>query len=219
MMNYRSFAVMSLAAILAVSTAVAAAQPNDNLLFDGRDLTTFRFVFLDRSTNPNQTFVAANGLLRITGSPFGYMYTARSYRNFVLRYDWRYTPNGLGPEDMKLASGVLIHIQDPARGTAGGLWPPSIQVQGMNREAAKLVEIGDQVIRNVVDDNNARRRALRPVGQWNATEVVSREGMLSTRLNGVPIGSCTTNLRSGPIGFQSEGAQIDYANIVITELR
>jgi hypothetical protein len=218
MMNYRFGAVLALAAILAAWSQAPAVQQNASLLFNGQDLANFQVVLANRNADPSRTFIPNNGLLRITGQPFGFIYTARTYRNFALRYDWRYVPTGVGPEDTRLASGVLLRIQNPARGTAAGIWPQCIQVQGSNREPAKLVGIGDADINNIADDNEARQRALRPLGQWNTTEVVANEGRIVTRLNGVPIGSCITNLRTGPIGIQSEGAAIDYQNIVIVEL-
>ena len=218
MMIFRFGAVLSLAAILAIWGRAPAVQQNSSLLFNGRDLSNFQFILANGNADPSRTFIPNNGLLRITGRPFGFMYTARSYRNFALRYDWRYVATGVGPADARLASGVLIRIQNPARGTAAGIWPQSIQVQGTNREPAKLVALGGAELTNIVDDNAARRTALRPLGQWNTTEVVVNGGSIVTRLNGVPIGSCMTNLTTGPIGIQSEGAAIDYQNIVIVEL-
>jgi hypothetical protein len=50
-------------------------------------------------------------------------------------------------------------------------------------------------------------------------EITSRDGALTAMLNGVVV--CTAEpgeLREGPIGFQSEGAEIFFRNLRIKEL-
>jgi hypothetical protein len=54
------------------------------------------------------------------------------------------------------------------------------------------------------------------MGEWNTTEITcDANGMVSVKLNGVPVSSGQSELREGPIGWQSEGAEIHFRNILI----
>ena len=66
-------------------------------------------------------------------------------------------------------------------------------------------------------DLEAKRRAIRPLGQWNTIEISSKDGHVQTRLNGVPVSSVTTELYdyAGHIVFQIQGAKMYWRNIRI----
>jgi type 1 glutamine amidotransferase len=174
-------------------------------LFNGRDLDGFRVVVDGTEASPGTTFTVRDGTIQISGQPKGYLATLGSYRNYVLRYDWRFA-DPVGTDN----SGLLVHIQQR---THTGTWPTCVEVQGMQSDAATLIPLGAPNAR-VANDKAAVTRALRP-GDWNTTEVVSADGTLDTRLNGVPIGTGHTDLREGPVGWQSEGAVLQMRDIRI----
>jgi hypothetical protein len=45
------------------------------------------------------------------------------------------------------------------------------------------------------------------------------DGSIEVRINGVRVSTGKSELTSGPIGFQSEGARIHFKNIQIKELK
>ncbi|MBI4613330.1 MAG: DUF1080 domain-containing protein [Planctomycetes bacterium] len=179
-------------------------------LFNGLDLAGFRFHLGDGSAEPGETFRVADGAIVCSGSPPGYMYTEGSYRDFTLRFDWRYArPEGLADDaSFPGNSGYLLAIQEHK------VWPKSLEVQGMNRDAGLIIPIEIEVEFSV--DRAAQRRAVRPVGEWNGMEIQSRGGVVTVEVNGIPT-ACVRRCeaREGPIGFQSEGAEIHWRNIRI----
>lgn len=193
----------------------ATAEEGFTPLFNGVDLTGFKAV-LERKGN---AFKVEEGVLVCRGSPAGYLMTERRFRNFTLRYDWRFErPVTLENDaDFHGNSGCLLFIAD-----AGvlGIWPQSVEVQGMHRDAGMILPIPRSLKVKFEDFPAVRSKALKPVGQWNAMEIVVKDGGGEVRLNGQKVSSFSgCELVEGPLGWQSEGAVIHWRNIRVREDR
>lgn len=161
-----------------------------------------------------ETIAVKAGEVRLTGKPNGYFATKTSYRNYVLRFDWMYErPDGLASDaSFRGNSGLLLHIKSHK------IWPESIEVQLMNADAGNTFGIPPAKFRGR-KDAGAQKRALKPVGQWNAMEVTCRDGSIVVLLNGVEVARGTgAEPDHGPIGWQSEGAPIRFRGIEIKPL-
>lgn len=196
--------------VLLASGALAADKGEGwTPLFNGRDLTGLKVQFknADKGADPARTFSVKDGALIVGGKPICYIYTDKSYKNYVLRFDWRF-PEGSSPDSN---SGCLVHIQTPHK-----VMPRSVEPQGRYKDHGKLFFLGVKGVGKF--DQEAHKKALKPMGQWSTTEVTcSADGTVSVKLNGVPISSGKTELTSGPIGFQSEGSEVHFRNIQIKE--
>lgn len=208
------------AVVLAALLASSASAEDDKAdgftkLFNGKDLTGWKF-HLDakaKDADPAKTWSVHDGAIICTGKPAGYCYTDKSYRNYVLRYDWRY-PAGSKPESN---SGCLVHMQEPHK-----VWPRSVEPQGRYMDHGKLFMIGlakDEIKANHFDAD-ALKKALKPMGEWSTTEITcAADGTISVKVNGTPVSSGKTVLTEGPIGYQSEGSEIHFRNIMIKEMK
>jgi hypothetical protein len=180
-------------------------------LFNGKDLTGFK-TYLDpkaKESDPAKTWTVQNGSIVCSGKPNGYFYTDANYSNYVLRYDWRY-PAGSAPSSN---SGCLVHIQPPHE-----LWPKSVEPQGRYFDHGKLFFIKVKPIEQRFDAE-ALKNALKPIGEWNSTEITCDDkGTVSVKVNGTPVSSGKTELMEGPIGWQSEGTEIRFRKILIKKL-
>ena len=195
-------------------------EPGFEKAFNGKDFSGIRFVLGANctprpigcaQTSPTGAFRVEDGVIVSTGTPEGYWYADKKYLNFTLRADYRYTrPPALErDEDFLGNSGYLLFI------TEHGVWPKCIEIQGQNLAVMNAFGVGAQLKSTV--DNEARRRAIRPVGEWNSIEIVARDGRVMTDLNGTPIATVTEHefKEPGYIGFQSEGGEIRWRNIRI----
>ena len=65
-----------------------------------------------------------DGEIRVTGRPDGYFATRESYKNYVLRFEWKYErPEGLTSEAaFQGNSGLLLHIAEPHK-----VWPCCVE--------------------------------------------------------------------------------------------
>lgn len=205
-------AFAALAAGFGASVSTAPAGDNDKgfvQLFNGKDMTGWKFF----PEALEKKITVTDGMIVVPGNPPGYFYTDKSYKNYVVRYDWQYKrPAGLEDETKFLGnSGLLVHIQ------AHKVWPKSLEIQGMNRDHGSFIGIGIKVT-DYKFDRAALEEARNKVGEWNTTEGAIKDGLVTSSVNGTPIASGKIDLVEGPFGFQSEGAEIHFKNIRVKVL-
>jgi hypothetical protein len=194
-------------ALLWFVSLAPAEEPKPEPIFNGKDLKNWTFVGKDA----DQAFSVKEGVVVCKGRPVGYMATKRSFKNdFTLTLEWRYArPKDLA-DDAEFGgnSGYLLFVQKDE------VWPRSIEVQGKNRDAAGIIPIKCKA--KFVTDKQARKNALKPVGEWNALKIVVEGGTIRTYLNAALISTVTEyEPKEGRIGFQSEGAEIHWRKIAI----
>jgi mono/diheme cytochrome c family protein len=191
-------------------------------LFNSRDFTGWGFLLGSNcaprpegcgQTEPGTTFKVEKGAIVCSGTPIGYMYPPKKYLNFTLRLEYRFDPYpGMESDEQYFGnSGYLIFMQEHR------VFPDMIEVQGMNLEILDIRASKKSTVYTV--DTDARKRAVRPVGQWNTVEIVSKNGQVWNYLNGVLVSQVTHHEYTEPgyIGFQSEGAKIYWRNIRVKE--
>jgi len=205
------------AALVVVSPALAEekkAEEGFTPLFNGKDLTGWKTFLKDKDADATKTWTVKDGVLHCTGKPFGYFYSDKSFKNYVIRYDWRYPAEQ--PEKTTLNSGLLIHIQEPHK-----VWPKCLEAQGAYANHGKIYFVsGAKEVGKATEDVDARKKALKPKEEWHTTEVTCKaDGSLVVKINGVEVATGKSELTEGPIGFQSEGAAIEFRNIRIKELK
>lgn len=158
------------------------------------------------------TWAEKNGLIICSGQPKGYIYTREEFRNFTLRCEFRYVPPTPPPDAAasdKFNTGFMIYIQEPQK-----VWPASLEVQGRFDEIGSIKSNGGVPALKVQDDPQGRVGVRLPIGKWNAVEIVSRSGALTSTLNGMPI--CISqpgDLKSGRLGLQSEGFEVQFKHL------
>jgi cytochrome c2 len=196
-------------------------EPGFTSVFNGRDFTGLKFLIGANckprpegcgQTTPGSTFRIENGTVITSGRPYGYMYTEKQYLNFTLRLEYRFTPIPDIENDSEFPgnSGYLLFIKEHQ------VWPKYIEIQGGNSGVLSVISTGGKAVFTV--DNDARRRALRPVGEWNSIEILSANGQIKSSLNGTLISTISEHeYTGGHIGFQSEGSEIAWRNIRIKE--
>jgi hypothetical protein len=197
--------------LLALAAAVFAQSAGFTRLSEVKDLGEFTLVGV---TDGN--FRVQSGVIAASGKGSGYFATKKSYRNYVLRFDWKYArPEGLQRDaDFDGASGVLLHITGEHR-----VWPKAVQVQLYNRDAGSIFGVGGAKARGTRDPA-AQASAVKPVGEWNAEEITSQDGRIVCKINGVVVSEASNaEVKEGPIGWQYKGAEIHFRNIEVKELK
>jgi hypothetical protein len=215
-------AVLAGTALLGSATAADDKKEGFTDLFDGKDLTDWK-IFLNpkaKDADPSKTWSVKDGIIICTGHPDGFLYTDKSYKDYVLLYDWQYKrPEGLtNDKGFRGNSGCLVNIQHPEKPVLG-VWPECLEVQGMNRDHGMLLYIPRKGGKGTFD-RAAKDKAVKPVGEWNTTEITCRgDGSVNAKINGIEVSSGKGTPTEGRIGFQSEGAEIHFRNIKIKELK
>jgi hypothetical protein len=95
---------------VAFLTSLRAADEG-TAIFNGKDTTGWKIAFRDAkdaNADPKEILSVVDGALVIKGKPTFNVYTEKSFKNYVLTFEWRF-PKG---SETKSNSGCLIHMQD-----------------------------------------------------------------------------------------------------------
>jgi hypothetical protein len=203
-----------LAGLFAVAITTRAGDADFKDLFNGKDLTGWK-VFPEKIAS---TFTVEDGYIKVSGKPAGYFYTDKSYKSYILKFDWRYKRPEKLEDDSKFGgnSGLLVHITGDHK-----VWPVSLEVQGQNLNHASFIPIGGKAVGMTESkfDKKTLEKVRHKVGEWNTTEMSIKNGEVHVKVNGTPVSSCKITLVEGPFGFQSEGAELHFKNIKIKVLK
>lgn len=212
----------SLIALLGLMMAVGQAAGQEAVkLFNGKNLDGWTWV---APRNPDSKIeevwsVNDDGVLVCQGRPNGYIRTDDEYENYRITLEWRW-PKGKKPGN----NGLLVHTTMPG---ALGIWPKSIEVQLAHENAGDFWVIGTEIEIPNVDERRKGRRHLnltddseKPVGEWNKMEVTCKGDEIIVKVNGDLVNHATkVSQTKGAICLQSEGAEVNFRNIVLTPLK
>ena len=160
----------------------------------------------------------------------GDLVTDQEYSNFHLKLDWKVAP--------KSNSGIVFFIhEDPAqfkRTYSTGLEMQVLDNDG-HPDGKKLKHrAGD-----LYDLVQSASEPVKPVGEWNTAEIISKNGKLTLILNGIKVVQTTLwnerwkslvagskfaawknfgTYQTGKISLQDHGDEVWYRNIVIKAL-
>jgi hypothetical protein len=219
-MKLRLCLVLALSALLAPAV-LRAADEKDNekgfvALFDGKSLAGW--------TGGEDSYKIEDG--RLISLPEGRtnIYTEKEYDNFVFRFEFKLEPganNGVG-------------LRAPLGGDAAYLGMES-QILDDGHEMYKDIK-PYQAHGSIYGIIPAKRGHLKPTGEWNEEEITLNGRHVTVKLNGHVIvdgdldeasknGTIDGNehpgmkREKGHIGFLGHGAQIEFRNLRLKELK
>jgi hypothetical protein len=193
-------------------------------IFDGKSLAGWKHA-------PDTTnWHATHGILKHDGQPGAIkdLWTEKSYRNFMLVCDWRWSGRGAlvkrplvqadGSEQgeaeiEEFDSGIYLRGNTKSQVNLWN-WPVgSGEVYGYRKDANMPAEVRAAV--------TPKSNADKAPGEWNRMMITLKGEHLSVSLNGrvvidnAPLPGIPAE---GPIGLQHHGSAIDFANLWIKEL-
>jgi hypothetical protein len=204
-----------------VNTYSQQAQP----LFNGKDFSGWYTFIKNRGKNNDSAgvFSVKDGLLHITGQEFGYLVTEKKFNDFHLVVEFKWGEKKYPPRENRVRdNGILYYVVDSDK-----VWPRSIECQIQEGDCGDFWLIDSVTV--VMD--GARTQATKntriakkkdnekPSGEWNRLEIIAKDGKCTHIMNGEVVNEGTdASLRSGRILIQSEGAEIYYRKIEISQL-
>jgi hypothetical protein len=182
------------------------------LLFNGKDLSNWVFTLKDKTVDPSTVFTVKNGVIHISGNPFGYMRTTDTYSDYRLHVEWHWPSEATN-------SGVFVHGQAPDT-----IWLRCVECQLMAGNAGDFVCMNGADMTERADKSTPIVRKMaasseKPAGEWNIMEVVCSGNTIEVYVNGVLQNRGTNvNVNKGSICLQSEGKDIEFRNVFLTPL-
>ncbi|MBP1673908.1 MAG: hypothetical protein H6Q24_46 [Bacteroidetes bacterium] len=183
----------------------------DIQLFNGRNLSNWAFQLRDPVVDPATVFMVHDGVIHITGNPFGYMRTKDSYSEYKLHVEWRYPGEASN-------SGVFIHAQLPDT-----IWIRSFECQLAAGNAGDFICMNGTTMNEQKNNSRVVKKMAasseKPAGEWNTMEVTCKSNTIEVTVNGILQNKATGISQSkGHICLQSEGKDIEFRNVFITKL-
>lgn len=159
----------------------------------------------------------------------GDLVTKDSFKDFHLKLEWKISENG--------NSGIMFFVQDD--GEYGAPYHTGPEYQLLDNDGHADGKITSHRTADLYDLIVSSEEPVKPVGEWNLTEIVAKDGKLEFYLNGV--NTVTTNMwtdewdemvakskfkdmpgfgkyKEGKIALQDHGDDIWFRNIQIKEL-
>lgn len=187
-------------------------------LFNGRDFSGWELQTTPPAAIADVFRVLPDGVIASAGKPSGFLATQENYRNYKLHVEWRWTGKpGNG--------GVLLHISP---GQFDRVWPVSLQVQTKFGNAGDVLPMAAASFEEALTSAPGAETRIKahtaadsekPAGEWNACDIVSRDGVVEVTLNGALQNRVShVSPASGRIGFQLEGTPYELRRVELTPL-
>ncbi|MDX9727329.1 MAG: DUF1080 domain-containing protein [Bacteroidales bacterium] len=169
-------------------------------------------------------------MLICSGKPIGVMRSEKQYENFILHVEWMHTEPGgnsgvfvwssaIPDEKSGLPDGVevqMLELDWVKLNTRDGVEPPIAYVHGELFGVGGVTTTPDNPrgTRSKSVENRCLGR-----GNWNVYDVVCVDGVIKLSVNGKFVnGISNSTKRKGYLCLESEGAEIHFRNLRITEL-
>jgi hypothetical protein len=223
--------------LLAVFLAAPAFAAGKKVrLFNGKDLKGF-YVWLRSSggSDPRGVFKVEKGQIHVSGEEYGYFITENDYENYRLVVEFKWGEKTHAPREGKARdSGILFHTEGPDK-----IWPRSVEFQMIEGGTGDviLVDGASLTVKDVIRDKGRFDRfgkgpwkdvagyrdpngePEKPLGKWNRLELVASGDTVKYYVNGKLVNEGKgAKPAKGKILFQSEGAELFFRKIELTQL-
>lgn len=222
-------------AALATGCSSTKSQSSSNKgftpLFDGKTTTGWHTY---KKTVVGEAWKVEDGVLRFDPAARkngggGDLVTDKEYSNFHLKIDWKVAPGA--------NSGIIYYVkEDPQYGQT---YSTGLEMQVLDNDGHPDGKITKHRSADLYDLVKSTSEPVKPVGEWNTAEIISKDGKLEHYLNGVKVVSTTLwddnwkslvagskfatwkdwgTFKSGKIALQDHGNEVWFRNIMIKEL-
>ena len=212
------YAIVAVCTVLlplaSVGVAEDAVQPTEKTaLFDGKTFDGLVRYVRGGGEVGDTWQIKPDGVLACTGKPSGYIRTVKAYKNYKVRFEYRWAGKTGN-------NGVLVHMTGE-----DNVWPKSLECQGMFANQGDFFEIGGvEFNEHKIGGHRVSGRRVKKYdpanekepGQWNVYEVWCVGGTVRPYVNGKLMNEASDcSMTEGKICLQSEGAPIEFRNVTI----
>lgn len=160
----------------------------------------------------------------------GDLVTDKEYGNFHLKIDWKVAP--------KANSGIIFYVKED-KPKYHATYATGLEMQVLDNDGHPDGKITKHRAGDLYDLIKSSSEPVKPVGEWNTAEIISKNGKLQLKLNGVKIVQTTlwdeqfkalvagskfanwegfATFKTGKIALQDHGDEVWFRNILIKEL-
>ena len=193
--------------------AVPVTPTQKTSLFNGKDFSGWtKVINAEPGSCPDTTWTVADGVIRCTGKPFGYLMTQQVYADYKLHVEYRWYA-----QSEQMNSGVFVLKTGPD----SFFLPTAIEAQLKKGSAGDFVLLPKATINGLENPRIASvpkkaDSSEKPDGEWNSVDVTVKGSAVTVVVNGVLQNQGTNAYTdAGQICLQSEGGPIEFRNVTI----
>jgi hypothetical protein len=227
----RKLAMFCLIIGFIITTAFVVSEKNKWIvLFDGKSTKGWHLYGKPGSAT---AWKVVNGELQLDASQKsnrGDLITDADFENFDLKLEWKIAKNG--------NSGIIFYVQEDTV-KYKDTYNTGMEMQVLDNDGHPDGKFLKHRAGNLYDLIAATSEPVKPVGEWNAVEIISNKGKLDFYLNGINIVSTSLwdanwkqliagskfksmpdfgSFKKGKIALQDHGNDVSYRNIMIKKL-
>ncbi len=205
--------------VTAAEMAVKAVpvKPSQKIsLFNGKDFAGWtKVITSEPGSDPDVTWTIADGVIRCTGKPFGYLMTQQTYSEFKLHVEYRW----YGTSE-QMNSGIFVL----KTGADTFFLPKAIEAQLKKGSAGDFVLLSQATINGLDNPKNRSVKKLadsseRPDGEWNSVDIMVKGNTVEVTVNGVLQNKgADAYADAGQICLQSEGGPVEFRAVTLEPL-
>lgn len=223
-------AVLLTAMIGSTVTKAQSGSKGFTKLFDGKTTNGWHTY---GQTTAGDKWKAEDGVLHFNpkgGTQGGDLVTDKEYTNFHLKLDWKVAP--------KANSGIIFYVHED-KAKYHSTYSTGLEMQVLDNDGHPDGKITKHRAGDLYDLIKSNSEPVKPVGEWNTAEIISKNGKLELKLNGVKVVSTTlwddqfkalvagskfakwegfAAFKTGKIALQDHGDEVWFRNILIKEL-
>lgn len=219
------------------STNISNGEKSSNgwvSLFDGKTTTGWHSYGKDKADGiwnvEDDAICLTDKKQRTQGSGGGDLVTDKEYGDFDLKLEWKIAKNG--------NSGIIFYVvEDPTKYKES--YNTGMEMQVLDNDGHPDGKLIRHRAGDLYDLISSSKESVKPVGEWNEVEIISKNGKLQLFLNGTNV--VTTQLwddnwrsmlasskfknmlgfgtfKKGKIALQDHSNMVCYRNIKIKEL-
>ncbi|MBI3818248.1 MAG: DUF1080 domain-containing protein [Planctomycetes bacterium] len=204
------------------AAADATGEAGFHPIFNGRDLDGW--VYGTQGGKPDKAgagYRVRDGAIYCTVADGGNLYTEKEYDNFILKFEFRLTPNANNG----------IGIRAPLEGDAAYV---GMEIQVLDDSGSEYKNLQPwQFHGSIYNVVAARLGTQKPVGEWNSEEISADGRRIRVFVNDRPVVDANLDdvkdpetlkkhpglaRNTGRIGFLGHGARVEFRNLRIKEL-
>lgn len=187
-------------------------------LFNGKNFDGWtKVIKAEKDACPDKTWRIEEGVIKCSGTPFGYLRTQQSYANYKLHVEYRWADTTTKSPN----SGIFVFTTGPDN----FFLPKAIEAQLKMGSAGDWVLLSTATLNGIENKGtkSVKRQAAegseKPRGEWNSVDVVVKGNTVEVSVNGVLMNKgADVYTNAGQICLQSEGGAVDFRVVTIEPL-
>jgi hypothetical protein len=184
-------------------------------LFNGKSFDGWtKVIKAEKDACPDKTWKIEEGIIKCSGTPFGYLRTQQVYANYKLHVEYRWADTTTKSPN----SGIFVFTTGPDN----FFLPKAIEAQLKMGNAGDWVLLSTATLNGIENKGNKSVKRLvaegseKPRGEWNNVDVSVKGNTVEVSVNGVLMNKgADVYTSAGQICLQSEGGAIDFRVVTI----